>query len=86
MRIELGNASHPGLPAGARSVTRIDVPATDTADEAFRTITHQDGIWPRETTGPAPAWVECDDEAFGRRLAAYYDVPVGRPSNWEATP
>lgn len=81
MRIELGN-THP-LGVDHPSVTLINVPDGDTADEALRTIVHSDGIWPKESSEPAPAWVEADDEAFARRLAAYYDVPVGRPEDWE---
>lgn len=84
MRIELGNNSPTGLPEGSRSVTLVVVPDTDTADEALRTITHPDGVWGAHSGDPAPAWVECDNDAFAHRLAAYYDVPVGRPDDWEA--
>lgn len=86
MRIELGNTNPIGLPPGSRSITLVVVPDSDTADEALRTIVHQDGVWAAHSTDPAPAWVEADDAAFGRRLAAYYGVPVGRPDDWEVTP
>lgn len=83
MRIELGNINPVGLPAGTCCITLVVVPDTDTADEALRTITDRDGVWPNHGTDPAPAWVEADDEAFARRLAAFYDIPVGRPDDWE---
>lgn len=86
MRIELGNTNPVGLPPGTRSVTLVVVPDGDTADEALRTIVDPNGVWAAHSLDPAPAWVEADDDAFARRLATYYDVPVGRPDGWEATP
>jgi len=81
MRADLGNLNpiHVDYP----SVTTITVPDSDTADEALRSITHDDGVWRNHSHDPKPAWVDADDEAFARRLAAYYDVPVGRPDSWE---
>lgn len=82
MRIELGNANPIGV--DHPSVTLVNVPDGDTADEALRTIVDRDGVWPAHSLDPAPAWVEADNAAFARRLAAHYDVPVGRPDDWEA--
>lgn len=81
MRVELGN-THPKDVDGP-SITLAVVPDSDTFDEALRTIVHDDGVWRAHSLDPKPAWVEADDDAFARRLAAYYDVPVGRPDDWE---
>lgn len=82
MRVELGNLNP--RDADGPSITLIAVPDTDTADEALRTVIHDDGVWAAHSHDPKPAWVEADDPGFARRLAAYYDVPVGRPDDWEA--
>lgn len=81
MRVTLGNNNPVGV--DRRSVTAITVADSDTADEALRSITHDDGVWRAHSSDPKPAWIEADDEAFAARLAAYYDVPVGRPDDWE---
>lgn len=82
MRVELGNLNPRGT-AGP-SITTVHVPDSDTADQALRSIIHDDGLWVVHSHDQKPAWVEADDPTFARRLAAYYDVPVGRTDDWEA--
>ena len=82
MRVELGNTNPKD--ADGPSITTVNVPDTDTPDEALRSIVHDDGLWSAHSLDQKPAWVEADDPTFARRLAAYYDVPVGRPDDWEA--
>jgi hypothetical protein len=82
--VHLGNsAAHEwGRPIPGNQVTTVVVPDSDDLATALRTITHEDGLWPRSSFHPA-AWVECDaDPVLEGALAEYFNCPIGRPADW----
>ena len=57
------------------NVTVVHIPDEDTHSERFRTITHDDGLWPQIGAEPA-VWVASDDERLARALSAFFDCPI----------
>lgn len=67
-----------------QSTSVISLPSDDAGwshSDRMRTITHDDGHW-RALSSATPVWVESDDPALQRALAAYWDIPAGRPAGW----
>lgn len=62
-------------------ITTVQILDENDLSTRMRTITHQDGLWPRMSVEPA-AWVECNDPALEKALARYFNCPIGEPTNW----
>lgn len=62
-------------------VTTVQIMDENDLPTRMRTITHQDGLWPRLSVEPA-AWVECNDPELEKALAAYFNCPIGEPTSW----
>lgn len=71
-------------------ITKAVLPDSDdpnwTDQQRFLAIMHDDGanqgVWANHkghSGTHTPAWIESDDSTLARRLAAYYDCPIGRP-------
>ena len=53
--------------------------------EALLVIVHPGGVWANHSAGGKPSWVWSDDEEFARQLGEFFDIPVGEPTDVEAT-
>jgi len=53
-------------------------------NEALMTVVHPSGIWTAHSRKD-PTWVWCDDEAFGKVLSDFYQIPQGFPGNFTDT-
>ena len=62
-------------------VTTIHVLDEDDLPTRMRTLTHQDGLWPRMSPVPA-AWVEATDPELEEALAEFFNCPIGEPEGW----
>jgi hypothetical protein len=68
---------------------RVDDTSEETVDvehhdgaAALEYVVHPDGGFSKNSLDGAPTWVYSpDDEAFGRLVAAWYEVPYGRPDD-----
>lgn len=80
--LRLGNPAplDAGRPIPGPQVTTGFLPPSYTDAELFRTVTHQDGLWPAHSSAPAPSWVECDRQDLAEVLATHYGCPIGRPA------
>lgn len=82
--IRLGNkaALDRGQVIEGNQITTVSVYDEDTLEARMRTLTHDDGLWPRMSSAPA-AWVECpDDSDLESALASHFSCPIGEPNNW----
>ena len=73
---------------GATKVRSLQVSTDDGPTEhhggagALEYVVHPDGGFSKNSLDGAPTWVYSpDDEAFGRIVAAWYEVPYGRPED-----
>lgn len=53
-------------------------------DRAFTSITSDNGAWKANSDAP-PAWVESDWPELERKLASWFDCPIGEPQATEQT-
>lgn len=81
----LGNPApvDPDSPPGA--ITEMIIPDSKSFDHAMADVTLDDtvsiGAWAAQSTAGSPTWVESDDPALAKALAAHYGCPIGRPTN-----
>jgi hypothetical protein len=66
-----------------KAITVMNIPASDALD-AFQEFKGALGIHYAE--GSKPSWVESTDPTFADLIAKRYEIPVGRPDDWDAPP
>lgn len=84
--VRLGNTAcldrdSSGAVLGGNRVLDVTILDEDDTSTRMRTLTHEDGIWPRHSSAPA-AWVESDDPALEAALSDHFGCPVGCPDGW----